>query len=136
MEGNNRAMKTYTFKYSLVAAAIGASLTLGSAMIAPAHAQSADGSLRGEVVTTTDQSLAGATITIRNLDTGYTRSITADDEGRYRFARLPVGTYEVSASSEGYERSVLEQVEVRIGSATVVDVTMTVGNVETISVSG
>lgn len=129
-------MKTYTFKYSLVAAAIGATLTLGSAMVAPAYAQSADGSLRGEVVTTADQSLAGATITIRNLDTGYTRSVTADEEGRYRFARLPVGTYEVSASSEGYERTVLEQVQVRIGSATVVDVTMTVGNIETISVTG
>lgn len=129
-------MKTYTFKFSLVAAAIGATLTLGSVMIAPAHAQSADGSLRGEVVTSTDQSLAGANITIRNLDTGYTRSVTADNEGRYRFARLPVGTYEVSASQDGYERAVLEQVEVRIGAATVVDLTMTVGNVERISVSG
>lgn len=129
-------MKTYTFKYSLVAAAIGATLTLGAAMVAPAHAQSADGSLRGEVVTATDQSLAGATITIRNLDTGYTRSVTADSEGRYRFARLPVGTYEVSASSEGYERVVLEQVQVRIGSATVVDLTMNLGDVERISVSG
>lgn len=129
-------MKTYTFKYSLVAAAIGATLTFGAAMVAPAHAQSADGSLRGEVVTATDQSLAGATITIRNLDTGYTRSVTADSEGRYRFARLPVGTYEVSASSEGYERAVLEQVQVRIGSATVVDLTMNLGDVERISVSG
>lgn len=129
-------MKTNTFKYSLVAAAIGATLTMSSALVAPAHAQSADGSLRGEVVTATEQSLAGATITIRNLDTGYTRSVTADAEGRYRFARLPVGNYEVSAASDGFERSVIDQVQVRIGSATVVDLTMTAGDVERISVSG
>src|SRR5690606_9969087 len=37
---------------------------------------------------------------------------------------------------DGFERAVLEQVEVRIGAATVVDLTMTAGNVERISVSG
>ena len=128
-------MKTTTFKYSLVAAAIGATLTLGG-MVSPAHAQSSDGSLRGEVVTESNQELAGATITIRNRETGYTRSVTADADGSYRFARLPVGSYEVSASFDGYQRSVIDNVEVRIGSAAVVDLTMTAGDVERISVSG
>ncbi|RUO74954.1 Oar protein [Pseudidiomarina sediminum] len=129
-------MKTTTFKYSVVAAAIGATLTLGAAMVNPAFAQSADGSLRGEVVTTQDQELAGATITIRNVETGYSRSVTAAQDGSYRFARLPVGSYEVSASFDGFQRSVIDNVEVRIGTATVVDLTMTAGDVERISVSG
>ncbi|WP_411359784.1 TonB-dependent receptor [Pseudidiomarina salilacus] len=128
-------MKTTTFKYSLVAAAIGATLTFGG-LVSPAHAQSSDGSLRGEVVTDSNQELAGATITIRNRETGYSRSVTADADGSYRFARLPVGSYEVSASFDGYQRSVIDNVEVRIGTAAVVDLTMTAGDVERISVSG
>jgi len=35
--------------------------------------------------------LPGATVTARNLDTGFTRSGVTDEEGRYRIAAVPPG---------------------------------------------
>ena len=41
--------------------------------------------------------LPGATVTVRNVDTGLTRSLPTGEDGAYRFPALPVGPYEIRA---------------------------------------
>ena len=56
---------------------------------------------------------AGAQVTVRNPQTGFSRTVTADASGNYRFSYLPVGTYELQASANG--EPVGEPVQVRVG---------------------
>src|SRR4030095_4738019 len=50
--------------------------------------------------------LAGTTVTARNVDTGLTRTVPSDAGGIYRFAQLPVGTYEFTATLGGFATEV------------------------------
>ena len=65
-----------------------------SSMVMPAMAANTDGSVVGQTV-------AGAQITVNNPQTGFTRSVTADADGNYRFPFLPVGDYVLQASKDG-----------------------------------
>ena len=46
--------------------------------------------------------LPGATVTARNVATGLTRSTVSEATGEYRVPALPPGTYEVSATLQGF----------------------------------
>ncbi len=69
----------------------------------------------GSVVGTSE---SGAQITVTNPETGFTRSVTADADGNYRFPFLPVGTYRLQASRDGQPLSEPLQVRVGLGTAT------------------
>ena len=82
-------MNSKAFKKTALSIAMG----LGLASLAP-MALAQDGSVVG-------QSQAGAQVTVTNPQTGFTRSVTADASGSYRFAFLPVGTYQLQTSVDG-----------------------------------
>jgi hypothetical protein len=89
-------------------------LALGLAATGSVHAQSnASGVLFGRV--SADQ---GRTIQLQNVDTGLTRDIAVDAEGRYRAPSLPIGRYNVSVMRDGTVVSTRENVAVQIGSGT------------------
>ncbi|GAB3036399.1 TonB-dependent receptor [Bowmanella dokdonensis] len=119
-------------KRSVLSIAISGLLGFGSM----AYAANNDGAIRGAVTTENAQHLAGAEVTITNKATGITRSVTANSDGRFRFARLPIGDYAVTVKKEGYQTLQLPDVSVVIGEATTLDLAMTSGDIEVISVSG
>ncbi|MEQ8935520.1 MAG: carboxypeptidase regulatory-like domain-containing protein, partial [Amphiplicatus sp.] len=92
-----------------VAAAVAAPMALvaTSAIIAPAAAQDyTSGAIAGNVVDGSGAPVAGATVTIRSLDQGFTRSATASSTGGFRFSSLPPGNYEIVAASGGQTETV------------------------------
>ncbi len=58
-------------------------------------------SLSGRITDPTGAVVAAATVTASNLDTGVSRTVLADQSGRYQLLELPVGRYEVHASKAG-----------------------------------
>ncbi len=66
------------------------------------QSQSINGSIRGTISDKIGAPVAGATVSIRNMDTGYTRSVTADAAGLYVAPALPIGSYSVTAASSGF----------------------------------
>jgi hypothetical protein len=58
--------------------------------------------ISGEVSDQTGGLLAGASVTVRNKDTGAKRTLATDHLGRYRAAFLELGEYEVTASFPGF----------------------------------
>jgi hypothetical protein len=99
--------------------ALGAALAFGS----PAFAANTDGSLVG-------RASAGAQVTVRNPDTGFVRTVTADADGNYRFPFLPVGTYTLESSQGGAPRTVV----VTLGNATTANFDAAV--LDTVTVEG
>ncbi|UJB19826.1 MULTISPECIES: TonB-dependent receptor [Lysobacter] len=84
-------MKGKTLRKSGLCMAMGICL---ASMVMPALAANTDGSLAGRVA-------AGAEVTVRSADTGFTRTVKADANGNYRFPFLPIGTYQLQASKDG-----------------------------------
>src|SRR5687767_6705469 len=98
------------------------------------HAASNDGSLVGRITASDNTPLAEAEITVRNPETGFSRTVKADAEGYYRFPFLPVGKYVVVASKSGETLGKLADVTVGLGTATTANVTLA-SNIETVEVS-
>ena len=71
---------------------------------------------------------AGAQVTVRNPETGFSRTVVADAQGNYRFPFLPVGTYTLQASKDGAAIGQPQQVTVSLGNATTVDSGVTAGD--------
>src|SRR6187402_3941324 len=60
-----------------------------------AWSQTLYGNLIGNVSDASNAAVASATIRIRNVDNGITRSATSDESGNYQFTDLPPGNYDI-----------------------------------------
>ncbi len=76
-------------------------LLLGSL---PALAQTISGRIDGHVYDSSGGVLPGATVTVVNEGTGFTRVLVSDETGLYTATNLPVGTYSVTAELQGFRR--------------------------------
>ena len=78
----------------------------------------------------------GATVTLKNLDTGVEHSAVADSSGNYRFANLIAGRYEVDVDQTGFARALSTAITLENGTTRRVNVALTMGQVaEKIEVS-
>ncbi|MBI4442064.1 MAG: TonB-dependent receptor [Acidobacteria bacterium] len=101
-----------------------------------AFAQSA-GTITGTVSDSTGAVIPGASVTVRNVETGFTRALTTDERGRFAAPQLPVGNYEVTTSSAGFQSSVRRGITLTVGAEAVVNFSMSLGAVaESIEVTG
>jgi hypothetical protein len=67
-----------------------------------ASAQGTSGSINGTVTDPTGAVVPGATVTIANAITGYTRTAQSDAAGAFHFVNIPFNTYRLTASSTGF----------------------------------
>jgi hypothetical protein len=86
-----------------------------------AQAQATTGVVRGTVADSTGQPLAGATVTLRHLETNAERSLTTNDRGVYAATLLRVGDYEVSGRALGFRESKRGPVAVGLGETVTLD---------------
>lgn len=70
-----------------------------------AHGQSTSGTVAGSVFDSNGAALPGATVTLSNPVSGYSRSIVTDATGAYRFYNLPFDQYSVTANSSNFAAS-------------------------------
>lgn len=84
-----------------------------------------------------DQPVDGASITVRNIDTGLSRTITVTDRGDFRVGNLPVGNYEIIASKPGYSEAKIGNIRVTIGNDINLNINLaSAASVERIAVTG
>ena len=84
------------------------------------------GSVQGTVQDTSKAVIAGATVTLVNVDTQATQTATTEPSGEYRFVSLPPGNYTAEVSKQGFRP---EKVPVLLETGQVRDVpfVLTVG---------
>ncbi|HET8637531.1 MAG TPA: carboxypeptidase-like regulatory domain-containing protein [Acidobacteriaceae bacterium] len=92
--------------------------------------QVVSGSIYGTVRDTTGAAVSGATITVRNVETGTTRASASDTGGHYAAPSLPVGVYSVTASREGFAAQTRTGVRLVIGQSAAVDFSLAIGQVK------
>ena len=80
--------------------------------------------------TLTDDSgavLAGATVQAKNLEMGSSRSTVTDSAGRFAIADLPIGSYNVRASSPGFDPILRSGIVLTVGAGLVIFFTLKIG---------
>ena len=90
--------------------------------------QSINGTIRGHVTDATGASVAGATVTVTNVEVGYTKTLTTEADGYFVLVNLPLGTYKVSVSREGFATANYDQIVLTAGKEAVIDPSLKVGN--------
>ena len=94
-----------------------------------AIAQVTTGTITGTVKDSAGAVLPGVSIKLTNTDTGASRTVIADELGRYNAPQLPLGGYEISAELPGFQTAVRRGVTLTIGREAVVDFALQVGSV-------
>ena len=64
--------------------------------------QGTNGSLTGLVSDPSGAAVVGATVTLTNVDTNYSQTMTTDNTGVYQFKLVPPGKYALSIASTGF----------------------------------
>ena len=88
------------------------------------------GSISGEVRDEKQAVITGATVTMRNISTNETRTVQTNADGRYHFAGVPVGSYEITVESSGFAKHQQSGITLALNQSAVVDVTMKPGAVQ------
>src|SRR5882762_1821711 len=96
-----------------------------------ASAQSASSTINGLVQDKTGAVIPGAQVTITNQNTGARIQTVANNDGSFSMTSLQSGTYEVTITKEGFQRITERDVFVGPSVARSVNVTLTVGTVDT-----
>ncbi len=108
-----------------------------SPLLVPAARAQTTASLGGMVQDANGGVLPGVTVTARNVETELVRTSVTGVEGRYAIPALPPGRYEIRAALSGFRPYVRRDLNLTIGQAVVVNVTLQVGGLsEEITVSG
>jgi hypothetical protein len=107
----------------------GATLSLlGSPVALAAQSQATTGIIRGVVSDPGGHAVGGAQVTVRDLQTNFTRALTTDEKGVFVASLLPLGTYEVTAKAVGFSQATKTGIPVRVGET--VDLTLALAAVE------
>jgi hypothetical protein len=91
----------------------------------------------GRVMDPQQSVVAGATVVIRNADTGVTQSLKSSDAGYYEANFLMPGLYEINAELAGFKKLSRRGISLPVSSRIQVDLVLEVGGVtETVDVKG
>jgi hypothetical protein len=101
------------------------------------HAQTFRGTILGSVSDSSGGAVPGATVTIKNLDTGLTRTVVTSDDGSYAAPELPIGNYSVSVEKAGFKTGVVTGIRVEVSTDRRADIVLQPGQLaQTVEVMG
>ncbi len=92
-------------------------------------AQFGAGTILGTVNDASSAVVPGAEITIKNQETGETRTFMSDASGNFRFNAVRPGTYTVTAAAQSFKTAVIQALVVTVNTESRADFTMQVGAV-------
>ena len=111
-------------------------LTLGSLPVS-GQSQANTGSIEGIVSDSSGAAIAGASVTIQNVDTNFQRKLSTDDGGRFRGILLPLGGYKITVTAARFGTLTRQGMDLAVGQSINLALTLNVASVtETVNVTG
>src|SRR5262245_3413723 len=134
MRGNHMTLRN-RLRFNFLTMMIASALAL--ALAAPVFGQqAATATIEGIVTDPNKAAVPGAKVTVKNLDIGLTREITTDGSGLYRIATLPPGTYQISASGQGFAENKYGAITLTVGQKLNLDLALSVNVTEAVTITG
>lgn len=90
---------------------------------------STKGTITGTVTDPTGAVIPGAEITISNIETGFTRTITTDQSGNYTAISLDPGSYRVEVLVQGFQRAIRAEIRLAVQATAHADFELQIGQV-------
>ena len=119
-----------------LSAAIAATMLQVMALGVPAaFAQITAATVSGVVADETGGVLPGVDVTLKNIETGLTRSVVTAGDGSYNVPGLPPGLYDARASLSGFTSAVRSGISLAVGQQASLNLTLKVGATETVIVA-
>ncbi len=116
------SVRISTFLVVVISALLSASAAFG-------QSQSNAADLQGYVRDPSGAAVTGATVTVRNPATNFSRDVTTNDEGYYQITNLPPGSYEITVEAGGFAKGRIPSVTLTVGQRADLDIPLTVGAV-------
>ena len=107
----------------------GVFLAIAFLMIPNAHAQQTLGGITGTVTDTSGAVISGATVTLVGDETKLNRTQTTSTTGSYIFVNLPIGTYTLSFTQQGFQSQNIPSIVVQANRTATVNAELKIGNV-------
>lgn len=114
----------YLFTIALISGAI-----LFAPGTAELHAQTATGSIVGTVTDTSDHAIAGATVTLTDVNTDESRATKTDSQGAYSLTLLNPSTYNILIKSQGFSSFEQKDINLNVGATLSINAALSVGAV-------
>lgn len=106
------------------------------AMAGGAAAQEFRATVKGQVVDSSQGALPGATVTVRNQETGEVATATTNNEGNYTVPFLRPGLYSVTVEMSGFRKYTRTDMTLQVSQVAVINAQLGIGGVtESVSVS-
>ena len=80
-----------------------------------AQSQATTGVIEGTVTDASGGALPGAAVLIRNTGTNFEQTLTTDRQGRFRALQLPLGSYRVTVTLQGFTTLVRDGLTLQVG---------------------
>ncbi len=112
---------------SALAALIPAVLILAALLFLPGTgeaAQTSPATVHGTVQDQAGAPVPGATVTVKNLETGQSRTVSSDAEGQFEILQLAPGAYEVQASKSGFSAKTQGDLQLAAGQSATLDLVL------------
>ncbi|MBV8890452.1 MAG: carboxypeptidase regulatory-like domain-containing protein, partial [Acidobacteria bacterium] len=103
--------------------------TIGALTAIPARADELYAGIRGTVTDASGATVSGAQITATNQATGMARELTSVADGSYELISLPIGTYKVSASKNGFKKFETTGVVLTVNQIYVLNIRLSPGGI-------
>jgi hypothetical protein len=101
----------------------------------PVAAQVVGGTIFGSVTDASGATIPNAQVRVHNDETGNERRLTTGDDGRYSAPSVPVGSYTIFVSADGFSEQSRHGVELSVGQSESVNITLAVaGAAQTVTV--
>jgi len=102
-----------------------------------ADAQVTSAAIVGTITDASGAALPGATVTARNVETGFVRAVPTNESGAYRLDFLPTGTYTIEINLSGFKTERRGGIVLNVNDTARIDASLAVGGVtEAVTVEG
>ena len=96
-------------------------------LLAPLASAQDSAAIFGTVTDPSGAIVAGANVTVVNVDTGTARDVLTDNTGRYRVVSLAVGPYEVHVKQSGFSEEIRTGIHLVVGQEAEIDLALRLG---------
>lgn len=95
---------------------------------AAGQSQALNGQIEGVVKDANGSAVPGASITIRNIETGAERAVTSGGDGVYRAPLLPLGTYRITVEAPNFKKLIRDGITLTAGQTATIDLGLEAGD--------
>ena len=106
---------------------VGIVIAVPFALNARTAAAQVSAEISGVVEDSSGAGLSGATVTVKNLETGASKSVTTDNAGNFDVLSLAVGPQEVRAEKQGFKAAVRTGINLQVGQNAAVNFQLEIG---------